>query len=76
LIEKRREEEKIESKRDGEGGGGEISTTMGERGLSPLAQGTLDKIDAASRRPRDYMESRQGTATWAALSGNLSGILL
>jgi hypothetical protein len=77
LIEKRREEEKIESRREGGGeGGGEISTAMGERGLSPLAQGTLDKIDAASRRPRDYMESRQGTATWAALSGNLSGILL
>ena len=79
LIEKRREEE-IESKREGAGGeeggggggGGEVSE---QRGLSPLAQGTLDKIDAASRRPRDYIESRQGTATWAALSGNLSGII-
>ena len=76
LIEKRREEE-IESKREGGGeegggGGGEVSE---QRGLSPLAQGTLDKIDAASRRPRDYIESRQGTATWAALSGNLSGII-
>lgn len=39
--------------------------------LSPGAQSTHDKIDAASSRPRDYIESRQGTATWAALSGKI-----
>ena len=61
----KKKEESDGSGGEGGRGGGEIS----ESSLSLLAQATLDKIDAASRRPmRDYVESRQGTAMWSALS--------
>jgi hypothetical protein len=62
----------VKKKEESDGSGGEGGRGVGEiseSSLSLLAQATLDKIDAASRRPmRDYVESRQGTAMWSALS--------